>query len=70
MCRHAAEVFSVNFVSGTVDVTRSEVVLPGPSYLAAIAKGFGARTVHIGTVADLDQILDDGLAYSGPTFPR
>ena len=39
-----------------------------PVDVATIAKGLGAKTLHIDGLADLDAVMDEALAYQGPTF--
>ena len=60
----------VNFVGGTLDGTRFVGLdfRDPPIDIEGIARGFGARTAHVSSMADLSQVLDEALDYSGPTF--
>ncbi len=60
----------VNFVGGSLGSTRFVGLdfRDPPIDIGGIAKGFGAKTAHIGVMADLGPVLDDALGYSGPTF--
>ena len=60
----------VNFVGGTLDSTRFVGLdfRDPPIDIGGLARGFGARTAHISSMADLSQVLDEALDYSGPTF--
>ena len=60
----------VNFVGGSLDTTRFVGLdfREPPIDVRGIARSFGARTAQIRTMAELGQVLDEALAYSGPTF--
>jgi len=60
----------INFVGRNLDSTRFVGLdfRDPPIDVAGIAQGFGAKTAHIGAMADLDRVLDHALDYSGPTF--
>ena len=60
----------VNFVGGSLEATKF-VGLDfddPPIDLATIAKGFGAKVLHITDLAELDAVTDEALAHHGPTF--
>ena len=57
----------VNFVGGSLDTTKFvglDFNQP-PVDVATIAKGLGAKTLHIDGLADLDAVMDEALAYQG-----
>jgi benzoylformate decarboxylase len=60
----------IDFVGGDLDTTRFVGLdfRDPPIDVASIAKGFGAKTAHVATLADLDPVLDDALSHAGPTF--
>lgn len=67
---HLLKELWVNFVGGSLDTTKFvglDFNQP-PVDVATIAKGLGAKTLHIDGLADLDAVMDEALAYQGPTF--
>lgn len=60
----------VGFLGGDVETTKFVGMdfNDPPIDVAGIASGFGAKTLHIGSLADVDTVLDEALAHQGPTF--
>jgi benzoylformate decarboxylase len=60
----------VNFVGGSLDTTKFIGLdfNDPPIDVAGIARGFGAKTLHIDNVADVATVMDEALAHQGPTF--
>jgi benzoylformate decarboxylase len=64
------KVLWINFVGGALDSTRFVGLDFGdpPIDVPGIARGFGAKTVDVSSMDDIDQVLNDALDYAGPTF--